>query len=385
MVALPSLSQSVINGIVVTAGKGLPLQGASVFINGSSLGTATATDGSFVLRIPESGSFEIIVSFTGYNTLNYKVSATEIPRKVRFELDEKIDEMQSVIVEPADKNGWQKWGDTFLKNFIGQSELAENCVLRNPGIIKFRFNKTTRQLKADAPEALIIENRSLGYTIRYQLELFNLNFSTSVLTNAGYQVFTPMEPKNARQKARWIAARKEAYYGSMVHFIRSAYKNQVQQEGFEVRRLKKVKIKDSVMLSAISFSSLRNKTIVNTPDTSSVKKYRYTYKSFDMLDKNLLPDTAFVKPDSACDCKYLDFPDYLQVTYTREKEKRAYADQQFRRNTGFQISLLWLVNSVPVVIQANGLYFDPLELFTTEYWAWEKLAEMLPSDYEPGE
>src|SRR5206468_7526403 len=86
---------------------------------------------------------------------------------------------------------------------------------------------------------LIIENKALGYNIRYQLESFSYNFNTHLFFYQGYPFFQQMNGSFSKQK-KWEKRRKEVYYGSLMHFMRSVYRNILLKEGFEVRTLKKV-------------------------------------------------------------------------------------------------------------------------------------------------
>jgi hypothetical protein len=47
-------------------------------------------------------------------------------------------------------------------------------------------------------------------------------------------------------------------------------------------------------------------------------------------------------------------------------------------------SILYLVTPEPIFIQADGLYFEGLNLFTDGAMGWKKIANLLPWEYEPG-
>jgi hypothetical protein len=48
-----------------------------------------------------------------------------------------------------------------------------------------------------------------------------------------------LKGSNRKQKA-WEKKRQETYLGSLMHFMRSVYRNTIMTEGFEVRHLQKV-------------------------------------------------------------------------------------------------------------------------------------------------
>jgi len=69
----------------------------------------------------------------------------------------------------------------------------------------------------------------------------------------------------------------------------------------------------------------------------------------------------------------LEDDEYLR--FSRENRKPVY-----------QRSYIWLVNDEPVAMDMNGGYYPPLNLYSMAYWAWsEKIAELLPSDYQDGD
>ncbi len=80
----------------------------------------------------------------------------------------KMEELQTVVVEPYEKDGWETWGKFFIENFIGTSQNARSCTIKNYKTLRFRHSKKRNQLTVTADDPLIIENKALGYSIQYQ-------------------------------------------------------------------------------------------------------------------------------------------------------------------------------------------------------------------------
>jgi hypothetical protein len=81
------------------------------------------------------------------------------------------------------------------------------------------------------------------------------------------------------------------------------------------------------------------------------------------------------------------FQDLLQVTYLREKEEMSFLKMQYPfgripRGPGPQVSIMRLVKPY-ILVEPNGHYYEPLGLFFEGYLTWEKVAELLPLEYEP--
>jgi hypothetical protein len=78
----------------------------------------------------------------------------------------------------------------------------------------------------------------------------------------------------------------------------------------------------------------------------------------------------------------LHFEQYLLITYAYKASPREY-QETFPKSTAMQ-SQLTLLNERGIEIQANGSYFNPVDLLSLGYWAWsEKMATMLPFDFKP--
>lgn len=133
-----------------------------------------------------------------------------------------------------------KYGQFFMDNFIGTSALAKDCKLKNPQTIQFRYNKKENILRAFADEPIILENRAMGYILKYDMNIFEYNYSTRIFYFQGYPLFKEMETGRKKLGKRWKKNRTDAYYGSLMHFMRSLFRNKLIEEGFEVRKLIKV-------------------------------------------------------------------------------------------------------------------------------------------------
>jgi hypothetical protein len=72
----------------------------------------------------------------------------------------------------------------------------------------------------------------------------------------------------------------------------------------------------------------------------------------------------------------------VQVNYLKESESNEYLKaHSLSRKAGPQSSIFYFRGNTPIVVLENGMYFQPLEIMTEGYWGFEKLAELLPSDY----
>ncbi|MFD2147208.1 hypothetical protein [Mucilaginibacter antarcticus] len=110
------------------------------------------------------------------------------------------------------------------------------CLILNPDVLYLTYSKKRLALEAESDKFLVIDNRGLGYRVKFLLKNFKSDGISQVITYGGERLFEDL-PGSAAQKKKWAAARDRAYYGSAMHFYRSLYTDKLKQEGFEVRQL----------------------------------------------------------------------------------------------------------------------------------------------------
>src|SRR5580704_8763434 len=167
-----SQSADLIKGKVTDAATKSPLYECSVFINSTSKGTVTNSAGDFILQNLPEGKHQLIISSIGYQTFVYDFNSSDLPLDLNVTLNRKSTELSAFTVEPEVNDGWAIWGKTFLDNFIGTSDNATHCAIKNVKALHFYYSEKRNKLTVVADEPLIIENKSLGYAIKYQLEEF---------------------------------------------------------------------------------------------------------------------------------------------------------------------------------------------------------------------
>ncbi|MEX6687570.1 carboxypeptidase-like regulatory domain-containing protein [Danxiaibacter flavus] len=390
-----SFCQKTLSGKVTDKQTGQPLSGVSVYIANTSAGAVTNSKGEYVINQVTINNFELIASIVGYETTAANI-AMNVSDQQNFSLVPKVNELEEVVVGTYEKDGWEKWGRLFLENFIGTSDIAKGCTIKNYKAVRFRYFKQKDQLTAYAMEPLIIENRSLGYTIRYDLIKFSSDFKSGYVLYAGYPLFTEMKGGKAKIK-KWKANRSNAYYGSMLQFMRAMYRNKVPEFGFEMRRLEKLPNLEKQRVRAVQDFYIRVvvdkhgvKQVSNDmeeqlpPDT--LKYYKEVLQQKDVIEV-LHPEVikaetiAYAENDVTA---VMDFKDYLLVTYPAKKEEPGYYEGRLGVTADPYItSAITLINNRPVKIQSNGSYYDSQDLMSSGYWGWhDKMGTMLPLDYK---
>jgi hypothetical protein len=333
-----------VTGKVIDEKSKLPMPNASVFCQNTTIGTTCDSSGNFFLRLTN-GGYDLVVSYTGYETRVVRISNSgKENSSLTLEIREQDKSMAEVVVagsaEVAD--GWTKYGRFFLNNFIGTTPNADQCTIENRDALKFYFYKKRNKLKVRAKEDLIITNNALGYRIKYQLDSFVYEYNNNVGSYTGYPLFEELTG-TPDQQGTWKKNRYRSYLGSRLHFMRSLYDSTLSDEGFDIE------LSDSADNSR--FTSLANPYDVKFYNVDSGDVEINIKGRMRIHYKNLVPDR-----------KYL-------------------AENKFSPTAKVQISILDITDGF--VIEENGYFYEQSEVTNVGYWAWKKLAELLPYDYNP--
>lgn len=386
-------AQYQVSGKVIFADDNKPVAAASVFLTGTSIGTVSGSDGSFRLTNIPLGNYDLIVSYVGYETVQRTVTISNSnAADILVAIKAKPKELEAVIVNSGEKQTWEKWGQFFTEQFIGSGSWAEDCRLENYKQIEFRFNKKTNYLVAFCDEELFITNHKLGYRIKYKLERFEYDFKERLLYYEGYPLFEEMSSKRAAQKKRWANARQEAFYGSQMHFMRSLYRNKLEAEGFELRRLVKKRNYEKQRVQQLYRESARQNMaagIIQPPSfpQDSAALYEKILRQNDWIDRyspyTITGDSIAYAYDSTT--AVLEFDNHLYIVYKNALEdeyySKAFLGSSGRKNPS---SAIRLVNNKEVLVFANGAFYKTQDILSNGYWAWsEKISRLLPYDYKP--
>ena len=132
------------------------------------------------------------------------------------------------------------------------------------------------------------------------------------------------------------------YLGSRLHFMTSLYDSIVNDEGFTVEKLDASgKGTKGTFITDLYDSSIYH-VDSNTVEIDWDGHYRISYKS-------VLPDKKFLE------------------------------EFKLPANSRMQVTLLDVNGGF--FIEENGYFYEQLDVISTGYWAWKKIAESLPYDY----
>jgi len=320
-----------------------PLQGAHVFIASSLIGTASGEDGTFELAEIPPGAHRVVVSMLGYQATSVD---TLFRKNLTYEIDVHLNsttiELEEVVVNARLARRWQRRFRKFNRLFLGETINSDSTRILNPEVLS--FESRLGKLSTTASEPLIIENRALGYRLKYYLKEFF--YFGSTIKYDGEPSFTELVPADSLEMQRWQTNREAAFYGSERHFLLTLIHQTTHEEGFEIYR-------------RFSFE----------PSSS-----RFHMDPIDLLEPGPTPLEQL-----------LTFSRILEITYSRELEDDSFKDWQRQPNwqrSGPQRSFMEL-NSGPTLIDESGEVIDPYGVTVYGYFAFERIADKVPKEYQP--
>jgi hypothetical protein len=394
-------SQTRIKGKVITYKK-TPLEGAAVYLNNTSIGTYTNAEGEFEF-IPRKGVYTLIVSYVGFKTITYSLDTGMYNKPLVFVLRPEANLLDEIVVSSkkskkniAKKKRLRGKDRTYFKRFknafIGKTRFSSDCRILNPEVLDFTYYKKTKTLSVKASAPLKIKNDALGYFIDYDLEYFNLE--RTKVSYLGYSRFSEIEAKTEKKKSKWRENRIRSYKGSKQHFLKSLISRDLKNEGFSVDLVERVPNPKRATPEEIKKANMY----------ISEQKFRNVYVDFKkeivapttkldsaiiMVNSSKLPThiTKLIKRDIPVkrllfynnSVYNLRFDNYLRIRYHKEGEEKSYLPNRKRLN--YQESIIGLSYG-STIVNLNGTFQNPLDVYVTGYWAFEQFGDELPLDYE---
>ncbi|OAQ41826.1 hypothetical protein A5893_01535 [Pedobacter psychrophilus] len=375
----------------VTDKKGEVLPGTGVFISGYKIATSTNAEGYFNLNLPV-GNFDILIKAVGYKPFTKNLTVVDKNLSIAVSLEESTIALNEVVVRP-DPNR-ENYINIFKDFFLGTTPNSAKCKLLNPSVLNVEYNKEERVLNVDCSELLIIENKALGYEIKYLIKNFQLDYKTNIVYYEGYPYYKDLEGSDSK-KLKWAEARLASYNGSPQHFFKSLYLNNSQKEGFNIYELvkqeNKNRLPDSLIKEKIKqfkheIDYYPNKKEYQDSLNFWIGKGRVSRQIIIFKGEEILADTLVHQQNK--NVKYINFQNILTVEYQNEKPDIAMGNSfkagipRLEKFKDHQLSLLNLLIR-PVYFYANGAIFNPKSLLFEGTWAWEKIADSVPMDYLP--
>ena len=340
-----------IKGVVVSEDTGKPIKAASVFLDNTTIATETDGNGIFTINIPSNNRNQLIVSAEGYD---YFVVSNPTPTnqlKISLKTDESI--LDELII---DKNVFSRkeYLKAFKHFFIGITKNAKQTKILNENDLVFYFDTKTNIFSAYADKPIEIENKNLGYQLKFHLQSFEVQFNYQTLNpknyiNSNYFGYSLFSEKGTPNK-KIIANRVETYNNSNASFLNDLITSNLENSDY-ILAVNGLGVNVEEYLKVESENDGYKLCVIKMPTRKKVDLSGLVLKGSITLKSNLKKD--------------IDEAKVPFVVFNRETKEQSqlYFQQEC------------------VLIQKGGYLVNPNDVFFSGYFADLKTADMLPIDY----
>lgn len=358
------------------------LGSASIFLSNTSYGTSANSDGTFTLAGIKPGQYQLVVTMVGFEDFNQTIMVGKEPIKITAELMPRITQLHEVVISTPEN--WKRNYEMFVREFIGTSENAKKCKVLNPHAVSLIYRKSKETLEGWSDDFIEIENKALGYKVKILLKSFACDNLNEVINWEAKLVFEELKGSTAQKKI-WEAKRNDIYYGSSQHFFRSLQNAKLTEDGFVVMILQRQPNRNRPPQDLI-VRKINQYDRAGMIDSSNRWKRLYNLKRYDEnLIRRPLKETDFASTTEQPGVFAIQFPQYLYVVYTKKLETVDFKDIYRPLDmTNYETSVINLYKPYALFDQ-NGSMITPGATMIEGTWSKNKVAELLPLDYAPGD
>lgn len=164
----------IVSGIVIDSITEEPLEGASIYFEGTTYGTISDKSGGFKLKVPQKLSSNIVISFLGYKDI---VRQPFWHKQGIIAMERQLESLDEVIITAKTLFSRKQMLRVFKSQFLGNTTSGKESKILNEEDIYLEYDEDNRTLKASSERPIVVINNYLGYEIQYRLQDFKVIFS----------------------------------------------------------------------------------------------------------------------------------------------------------------------------------------------------------------
>lgn len=334
-------SAQIISGYVYND-ENSPVEGAVVYIDGSTLTSTTNAEGFFSITAGQKLPGQLVIRSIGYKAVRVD-DPFDYSKPLKIVLQPESIEMEAAVIEGKTTFSRKQMLKAFREQFLGSSGAGRSCKIENEDDIRLRYDTSNNTLYAEAVKPLRITNKRLKYIITFDLIASEIRYRTKSLkpyfiTGAffGGTTFFSDISKNGNADRH----RKEAYLGSPMHFIKAVANEDWENQKFE--------------LYNGSFRADPKEYLI-IKDTLGIKKITITKQQ---------PETKIILKEG-----------------NTKREVPGVKRQRFEVVYDKKIQSFFMYNKGVFYANANGLFWPLHELTFGGYMGGLRMGDLLPADY----
>jgi hypothetical protein len=221
----------VVKGKVFDSATNKVIISASIYFNGTFVGTTSDTEGNFELDISKNKNMLLTISAIGYYSVTLK--HFEEGKTIEVKLSPKNYVMNEANVKAKSlKNRRKMCLKVFKEEFLGDDYKQMKCEIENENDITFNYDADYDTLKAYARNPIRILNKAMGYKITYFLNKFEYCWRNSGTLYEGNFIFQDMAAVDSAQKQSFYKTRFSVYEGSRMQFFKTIWTDSLNSPQF---------------------------------------------------------------------------------------------------------------------------------------------------------
>ncbi|MFP5437160.1 MAG: carboxypeptidase-like regulatory domain-containing protein [Bacteroidia bacterium] len=342
-------AQLLISGDVYDEIEKKPLEGAYVYIDGTTISASTDEKGHFRIAVAHKYNAPLIISYMGFETLRVEDPFQYVGRSLKAYMRMEATELDEVVITNKSLFTRAEMLKVFRQQFLGVTRAGRGSRIENESDIYLYYDENKHMLKAKCSKPIRITNKYLKYNIFFNLAEFEVEYKVNSLDfnymrqsfYAGSTSYTDVSKKGSADKRR-----KEAYLGSVTHLMHTIKDNSWDAQKFTLY-VDKVGVNPADYLTVSDSLGLRKVKVNTVALEATLPKIEYKAGLGKIPEK-----PNFTK---------------VPVSILRNLDTRAQSGMNFQTDTFY--------------IDENGLYQPIGALMFFGYMGELKVGDMLPVDY----
>ncbi len=216
-----------------------PIETAAVYFDNTTIGSTTNANGEFEITYTDAVQSTLVISYLGYEKV--LISDYRTRNNITIELVEANVALDEVYIEYDDGLTRRQKLRLFRKEFLGTSKFGKSCKILNEDDLILKYDKISKSLYASSKAPLMILNKALQYEVAFDIIDFEVSYryidlNTRTFTVNSVSYFGTSFYKNLKdsEKKKTIKNRASAYKGSVQHFMRSLFNENIREESYAI-------------------------------------------------------------------------------------------------------------------------------------------------------
>lgn len=349
LLCFSSMHSQILEGHVYDKKTNQPLQAATVYLDGTTIGGATDENGYFKINGGGNTQSALVLSYMGYLTL--RIDNPFQYKNIKTFMEEDSFSLDEVFIGKSmfSRKSMLK---AFREQFLGMSQAGLSCKIENEDDINLFFDEKTNTLSATSRAPLKIINNRLGYEVFFELADFSVEYKQPKLGSeyvnkssyAGTTFYKDISEKSSKTEKR----RLDSYLGSSSHFMRTVASESWEKEKFKLY-LDKFPVNPKQYFKVQDTLGVKKVTLIKEP----TGKFPI-YKQNTQIDLN--------NPEGEI-AGYEDKKINFGILYDNKRQSAAdFLEKEF-------------------IVDENGNYAPVYAVMFGGHIGFQKLGDLLPLDY----